>query len=125
MKELKRAAVAALLLASACARPPGDERALQHVPGGDPDYGLRLIRSYGCAACHIVPGIRDTEGLVGPPLIHWSRRVLLAGSIPNTPDNTIRFIHSPQSLSPDTGMPDVGATPEESRHMAAYLFTLD
>jgi cytochrome c2 len=127
---VRRYCLAALLLAAlaataGCARPPGDERTRVRVEGGDPEYGLRLIRGYGCAACHIVPGIRESEGLVGPPLVHWSRRVLMAGSVPNTPENLVLFLHAPATVSPGTGMPDVGASPEDARHMAAYLFTLD
>jgi cytochrome c len=120
------AAIGILVLttASACTRPPGEDRALRTVPGGDPEVGLRLIAHYGCHTCHIVPGVRDIEGLVGPPLIHWSRRTYIAGRVHNTPDNLIHWIHDPQSVDPQTAMPAVGATPQEARHMAAYLFTL-
>jgi cytochrome c len=121
---IPRSLLAAVLLLGACAQPPGEELARREAAIGDPDRGLRLIREYGCHACHIVPGIRDREGLVGPPLIHWSRRTILAGSVHNNPDNVARFIHSPESLSPGTAMPDVGASLEEAAHMAAYLFTL-
>jgi cytochrome c len=113
-----------LMGAAACTRAPGEERALRMVPGGDPELGLRLISHYGCHTCHIVPGIRDVEGLVGPPLIHWSRRTYIAGRLHNTPDNLIHWIYDPQGVDPQTAMPDVGATPQEARHMAAYLFTL-
>jgi cytochrome c len=119
-------AVIALLatMAAACTRAPGEERARIEVPGGDPREGLRLITYYGCNACHVVPGVRDVEGLVGPPLVRWSRRVYIAGHLHNTPDHLIHWIHSPESIRPGTAMPNVGATPQEARHMAAYLFTL-
>jgi cytochrome c len=112
------------MVAAACTRPPGEERALIDVPGGDAQEGRRLIAHYGCNACHIVPGVRNFEGLVGPPLIHWSRRVYIAGQIHNTPDNLVHWIHEPESIDPRTAMPNVGASPQEARHMAAYLFTL-
>jgi cytochrome c len=117
-------AFAALLAGTACTRPAGEDRALIEVPGGDPRQGRALIAHYGCNGCHIVPGVRDIEGLVGPPLIHWSRRIYIAGRVHNTPDNLVHWIQAPQEIDPRTAMPNVGATAQEARHIAAYLFTL-
>jgi cytochrome c1 len=36
-----------------------------------------------------------------------------------------RWIAAPQSLVPGTLMPRMGASPEEARAMAAYLFALE
>jgi cytochrome c len=116
--------IVTVLAAAACTRPPGEDRGLIMVPGGDPKLGRELIAYYGCNGCHIVPGVRNLEGLVGPPLIHWSRRVYIAGQVHNTPDNLVRWIHAPHTIVPRTAMPDVGASPQEARHMAAYLYTL-
>jgi cytochrome c2 len=96
----------------------------QSIAGGDPGEGRRLIAAYGCQTCHMVPGVRGPEALVGPPLVHWSRRGYIAGMLPNTPENLVVWIYDPPAINARTAMPNVGATVEEATHMAAYLFTL-
>lgn len=78
----------------------------------------------GCGSCHRIPGVARAEGRVGPPLDGLADRIYLAGELTNTPDNLIRWLRSPQEVSPGTAMPDVGLTEEEARHIAAYLLTL-
>jgi cytochrome c1 len=63
-------------------------------------------------------------GLVGPPLIHFARRSYIAGELPNTGQNLIRWIRSPRSVEPGTDMPDLGVSESDARNMAAYLYTL-
>lgn len=94
------------------------------VAGGHPDHGKELIRSYGCGACHIVPGIEDARGLVGPPLLYFGQRSLIAGELPNTPQNLARWIENPKAVEPKTAMPDLGITPDQANDIAAYLYTL-
>ena len=67
---LAHAALAAVLLAP-LAR--ADEPAWL-VPGGDAERGPALIRAYGCAACHAVPGVEGADGNVGPPLTRFGDR---------------------------------------------------
>lgn len=57
-----------------------------------PAAGKVMLQSYGCGSCHTIPGIRTATGMVGPPLLYFSRRTLIAGELPNTPDNLIRWI---------------------------------
>jgi cytochrome c len=94
------------------------------VRGASPDLGKELIVKYGCASCHTIPGIKEARGLVGPPLIHFGRRGVIAGQLANTPDNLTRWIDNPQAVEPGTDMPDVGVTKEEARNVAAYLESL-
>lgn len=112
-----------LLLAMGCNEASGREPR-RSIPGGDADKGKELIISYGCGSCHMVPGIREAQGTVGPPLFAWARRVYIAGEVPNTPDFLIRWIEMPQAIEPGTAMPNLGVTEEEARNMAAYLYTL-
>lgn len=91
---------------------------------GNPHQGRELIVHYGCGSCHVIPGIYTARGLVGPPLYFWSRRTMIAGEFPNTPDNLERWIENPPALEPGTAMPDVGVTPGQARDIAAYLYTL-
>jgi cytochrome c len=45
-----------------------------------------------------------------PPLEAFSGRAFIAGRLPNTPDNLIRWIRDPQGVDPGNAMPDVGVT---------------
>ena len=52
-----------------------------------------------------------------------ARRPFIAGQLPNTPDVLVAFLGNPPSLVTATGMPNVGLSVEDARHMAAYLYT--
>lgn len=93
---------------------------------GDPARGRALVASglYGCTACHTVSDIRAPRGIVGPPLDGLAGRPLLAGQLPNTLEVLVAFLRNPPSLVPGTGMPDVGLSVEDARHIAAYLYLL-
>jgi cytochrome c2 len=97
------------------------------VHGGDAARGRAIVASgtHGCTACHAVPGIRAPRGVAGPPLHGVARRGLIAGRLPNTPAVLVAFLTDPPLLAPETGMPNVGLTTEEARHVAAYLYTLE
>lgn len=94
------------------------------VAGGDPARGAAVIRDAGCGACHTIPGVDGARGLVGPPLTSWSRRSYIAGSLPNSPENLVRWISDPPSVEPATAMPDLDLSAGEARDVAAYLYTL-
>ena len=83
--------------------------------------GARLIQHYGCGSCHTIPGISGADGLVGPPLTHWSQRSYIAGVLPNTPDDLAYWIENPQKVIKGVAMPNVGVRQEEARAIAAYL----
>ena len=92
--------------------------------GGNAAHGRQLIRSYGCGACHTVPGVHDAHGMVGPPLMGLAERTIVAGQLPNSTDNLIRWIQHPRNIEPKTAMPDLGVTKQDARDIAAYLYTL-
>lgn len=91
---------------------------------GDPRLGKSLILRYGCGACHAIPGIPGAQGIVGPPLNDMARRAYLAGLLPNTPANLVRWLENPPAVDPATAMPALGLTKAEARHIAAYLYAL-
>jgi cytochrome c len=68
-----------------------------------------------------VPG---AVGNAGPPLEQFGRRSYIAGGIPNTVPNLVRWLDNPPAMKPGTAMPDLGVSLEEARHMAAYLYSL-
>ncbi|MFC5499708.1 c-type cytochrome [Caenimonas terrae] len=94
------------------------------VPGGDLRRGEALIRQFGCASCHAIPGIGGARGNVGPPLNHVGSRTFIAGMLRNNPANLVRWIRTPQSVVPGNAMPDLGLTEVQARDIAAYLYTL-
>lgn len=95
------------------------------ITGADPARGPALIKTYGCDACHTVPGVRQARGTVGPPLSQFARRTYIAGTLHNQPDNLIRWIRDPQHVLPGVAMPDTGVTARDARDIAAYLYTLN
>jgi hypothetical protein len=90
---------------------PGVEFTAQ-LTGGSPQRGREMIRAYGCQSCHTIPGVRGVNGLVGPPLNHIARRVYIAGILPNSPDNMLRWIQNPQAA---IGLPSLYSMPSLPR----------
>ena len=115
---MRRLAPALALAALALAAPAP-------VPGGDPARGARLIERFGCGSCHEISGIPHADGRVGPSLAHFHGQRFIAGELPNSPANAIRWIEHPRRIEPGTIMPDLGVTETEARDIAAYLYTLD
>lgn len=92
------------------------------VRGGDGGHGRTAIRTYGCGACHAIAGVSGADGEVGPPLRHFGERRTIAGRLPNTPPNLVRWIRQPQEIDPGTLMPDLGVDETDARDIAAYLY---
>jgi cytochrome c2 len=91
---------------------------------GDPERGKLLLRQYGCGSCHNIPGVASAKGNVGPPLDAISKRVYLAGVLPNTPQNMVRWIRVPQEIDPRTAMPNLQVPERHAQDMVAYLYRL-
>jgi len=92
--------------------------------GGNAWSGRKVIQAAGCGACHTIPGIHAAYGELGPPLNSFSRRTMIAGELPNTPDNLVRWIENPPSVESGTAMPNLGLDDQQARDAAAYLYTL-
>jgi cytochrome c1 len=92
--------------------------------GGNSQRGAQVISMKKCGACHVIPGINGARGLVGPPLLYFGKTTFVAGEVPNTPDNLERWVMSPQSINPNTAMPNLGLNEQQARDVAAYLYTL-
>jgi cytochrome c2 len=92
--------------------------------GGNAREGKKVIESAGCGACHTIPGIHAAHGELGPPLNSFSRRTMIAGELPNTPNNLVRWIENPPSVESGTAMPNLGLDDKQARDAAAYLYTL-
>jgi len=115
-----------LLLLAACGNEDMSGSAPQTVTGGVAEHGRSILEAnrHGCAACHVIPGVAGARGLVGPPLNAMGLRSYIAGRLPNQPENLIHWITHPQSVDPQTAMPETGISEDEAKHVAAYLYTL-
>lgn len=110
------------LLATGCSesdRPPQFA-----VPDGDPLRGVAAIRRHGCGGCHVIPGVVEARGRVGPSLAGFASRPYIAGALPNRPLELIAWIRDPQAVHPGTLMPPLGVTATDARDIAAHLYRL-
>jgi cytochrome c1 len=64
------------------------------------------------------------NALSGPPLNAFASRIYIAGVVSNTPGNLRHWIRNPHEIEQHTAMPEMGVTDEDSKDIAAYLYTL-
>ncbi len=95
------------------------------MTGGDPEAGRKKLGQHSCISCHVIPGVPKADGTIAPTLAHWYWHRTLLGSYPNTPENMEKWLEKPTRLKPNTNMPDTSASPQDSRDMAAYLFSIN
>ncbi len=91
---------------------------------GDATRGAQVIQSAGCGQCHVIPGIEDAVGQVGPPLTHFGLRTAIAGLLPNERTALVRWLRYPQAVLPGNAMPNTGLTEKQASDAAAYLHHL-
>jgi cytochrome c oxidase assembly factor CtaG len=101
-----------------------EEQWAASMTGGTPSRGKEAIRSYGCPACHTIPGIQGAKRLVGPPLSGIASRSYIAGVLSNTPTHMIEWLRNPPGIDSKTAMPNMDVTERDARDIAAYLYTL-
>lgn len=121
-----RALIFALLICASVGCSKQQEKGLAGDPAviGNPDQGQALIETLGCGSCHVIPGILNAHGQVGPPLTQMARRQYIAGMLRNKPENMVQWLRSPQRIVPGNAMPDLGISEHDGRQIAAYLATL-
>jgi len=119
MKHLVGLLLCVAALAACAKKPPQTEP----ITGGNPRAGRALIARYGCASCHQIKGIAHADSEVGPPLDQIRSRGYIAGVLPHSADNLIKWIQHPRQVVPNTAMPELGVSQAEARDMAAYLYS--
>lgn len=117
-------ALAATLAVLAACRTNDERFSARQVPGGHARNGRNYMEAAGCGSCHLIPGVANARGMVGPSLEHFAQRSFIAGEVPNTTDNLITWIVNPPAIEPRTAMPVLGVTPTQARDIAAYLYQL-
>jgi len=121
------ATMAAAAPAPACGRElqsASPSASLPASPAASVERGKRALYQYACNACHTIPGVTGSNPHVGPPLAGLAGRTLIAGMLPNTPDNMVRWLRETQQVKPGTAMPQLGVVEQDARDIAAYLATL-
>ncbi len=98
--------------------------ASQELRPGDAAAGRKALQQYLCATCHAIPGIVGANRHVGPPLAGIADRRYIAGVLPNTPANMLRWLRDPKKVDPLSAMPDLGVSEQDARDIAAFLHTL-
>jgi cytochrome c oxidase subunit 2 len=94
---------------------PADPQALR---------GKMLFQSVSCAMCHAIQGTL-AQGRRAPDLTHLaSRRMIAAGTLPNTPGNLASWIADPHKHKPGVNMPASPMSGEDLAAIVAYLGTL-
>ena len=109
-------ALAMLLAACGPTRPaPGIQ--------GDPERGKVALTQYACHSCHVVPGIAGPRVYVGRPLEDMAARRYIAGKVPHTQAELVRWIIDPQAIDPGTAMPAMGVSERDALDISAYLLS--
>jgi cytochrome c len=93
------------------------------IEGADAARGREAVQRFGCGACHVIPGVKQARGRVGPQLTDFSNQIYIAGMLANIPDNLVFWIQNPQEVNPATAMPNLGVSEEEARDIAAFLYS--
>ena len=113
-----------LLCAALLAGCDNGDKAPLAPASGDPARGKLLLAQYHCGSCHAIPEVPAARGVIGPALDGYGRRSYIAGHVPNAPEALARWIVDPAAMKPGTTMPAMGVSPDDARHMAAYLTEL-
>lgn len=96
-------------------------RNIEAAPIYTKERGQTVLRQYACENCHRIDDMVGPDTHIGPSLLHWSQRKYIAGVLPNTRDNLVRWIVSPHEVSPGTLMPSLGVPQAHAQEMATYL----
>lgn len=116
MKALTIVALSVTLAACSPKRPPAGVQ-------GDPARGKIAVTQYACQSCHLIAGVPGSKVYVGRPLSDMGRRKVLAGAVPNDQAGLVRWIRDPQSVDPNTAMPNMGVSERDALDISAFLLT--
>jgi cytochrome c oxidase subunit 2 len=101
----------------------------QRRPAAEPndsttEHGRRVFLSSPCVLCHTIRGA-GAFGHRGPDLTHLgSRRMIAAGTLPNTPGHLAGWIVDSQRIKPGNRMPPNTLAAEDLLDLVSYLGSL-
>jgi cytochrome c oxidase subunit 2 len=101
------------------------QRSNAREPTEDPQRrGRDVFLSLPCVMCHSVRGT-PAGGRTAPDLTHLkSRRMLAAGTVPNTRGHLAAWVLDPQAIKPGNHMPPSGLSADEVQALLAWLDSL-
>lgn len=88
---------------------------------GDTVRGQQLLARYHCGTCHTIPGVPASRSNFAASLEGFGRRSYIAGRVANSRANLVRWLVKPQSIVPETLMPDLGVSVTDAADMVSYL----
>lgn len=97
----------------------------QALRPGDVEAGRLATARYLCATCHRIPGFVSATSHVGPPLEGAGTRAFIAGVLPNSRENMVRWLMDPHAIDPLSAMPPLGVTEQDAHDIAAFMASLD
>ncbi|HVA81713.1 MAG TPA: cytochrome c oxidase subunit II [Candidatus Binataceae bacterium] len=102
-----------------------DQLAVPAVPeSGVAAQGARIFREETCINCHAISGTTGNQR-IGPDLTHLAgRRIIAAGAAENTSANLFKWLKDPDSIKPETHMPNFQLSDAQAHALVAYLETL-
>ncbi|SFG11305.1 Cytochrome c2 [Duganella sp. CF458] len=100
---------------------PRPEPATGTVAAPDRARGRLALTQFACQSCHHIPGVTGPLTFVGPNLEGLAQRSFIAGKLPTSEENLVKWIRAPQQVKPGTVMPQLGVPERDARDMAAYL----
>ena len=103
---------------------PSTRAAGAALEGGDAVRGKAIAEHFGCNACHAIGGLPDPTVAAAAPITDISQRAYIAGTLPTTPENLIKWIRFPHEVKPRTAMPDLAVSASDARDIATYLYSL-
>ncbi|HEY0584806.1 MAG TPA: c-type cytochrome [Pseudoduganella sp.] len=121
LPEMTPAEFAAIGKQSAASRlePEQSPQTAPRVP--DRERGKLALTQFACQSCHHIPGITGPLTYVGPKLDGLAQRRFIAGKLPTTEENLVKWIRVPQQIKLGSAMPQLDVPERDARDMAAYL----
>lgn len=86
--------------------------------------GRVALQQYNCSSCHVIDGIASASYHVGPPLRNMVNRRYIAGTLPTTRENLVKWIMNPTQYKPQSLMPDLNVTRPHAEAMVDYLYEI-
>ncbi len=92
--------------------------------------GQQVFLSAGCAFCHMIRGLDDTDVVrtdvrLGPDLTHLqSRMTIAAATLPDNTGNLAGWVSDAQHTKPGSLMPEMYLNSQDLQNLLAYLQTL-
>ena len=91
---------------------------------GELEAAHALFKSKGCIGCHMVPGIPEAKGTIGPDLEGLASRGQVAGVLELNVTNLTKWIQDPPAVKPGTVMPALGLSDADVKVLVVWLLTL-